>query len=231
MIRNQQTAAALRDALTNLEKKRINLEGAPDEELIDRANEYQAARESALPAFSAAQTEYDREDEAAPPVERAAERETHEAPATEASPGVPLVQPPGVLVTAPTVDRYGVMAHYRSKEDPTAELVEATPYAFAEGTAVQVVDGDVAIEQPSRVIRAEGQLAVVTNDVFNQTYELAEPKPAAGTPPTDAERDASEAAAEKEASTGDGATTPPAGTQAEAPVDEQPEGGSTPPVS
>lgn len=217
MIHEQDTARGLQQALTNLEHKRKNLADAPDEELLDRANEYEQARRDATPAFAAASAEFDAGEVATgsqpasspgaevPPT-APAEAEQAATP-TEASPGVPLIKPPGVPISAATLEQYGPLRKYRSKVDPAIEI-EATPYAFAEGTAIEtgMAEGTVATAQPSRIIRNGEELGIQANDVFNQHYDFVE---------DDAEKPQSEVPSE--------AQNPPV-EQAEAAAPETPAG-------
>lgn len=174
MITNLQTAAELAEALSQLESTREALQNGEGPSLVDLANAYQAARAQALPVFSKAQNEYDDEGSPAPtPAPPGGEGQA--PPPAEASPGVALVQPPGVVVAAETIERFGPLARYRSKIDP-AQTVEATAFAFDNGTAV-ATGGDpaqVGVAQPSRIIRDGERLGVVTNDVFLGSYEALE---------------------------------------------------------
>lgn len=183
MIKSKDNAAALRGVLQNLEDKRTNLENAPDEELIDRANEYEEARREATPVFGACQDEFAATEA---PESPASAGDAAEAPAPEASPGVPLVQPPGVLVTAENIGSFGPSVEYQSKEDESVK-VQATPYAFDTGTAVLTEDGEVATSQPMRVIIKGDVLGLVANDVFNQAYDAVPQDAPAGEPPADAQ--------------------------------------------
>lgn len=175
-------ARGLKDALTNLDKAHTALESAGDEQLADAATAYQQARRDAGPAFDAAQQAFEadlRSAGQADPVPAGstppAEGEEPSVP-EEASPGVPLLAAPGEVVSSANLGRYGALATFAPKENESeVKGVRATPYAFPEGTAVSTPQGTLAVTQPSRVIAAEGgQLAVVPNDVFNQTYEQAE---------------------------------------------------------
>lgn len=180
MINDASKAKALAEALRRLETARTNLENAPEEELVDRANEYEGARREATPVFAACQEEFGTDGEAPPPAAEGdtAPEEQEDHVEREASPGVPLVQPPGVVVSAGNLSQWGPLVTYQVKEgdpeNPEAPkaTVRATPYAFSEGTAVETAEGRVATNQPSRLILGEGgALAVVANDVFNQAYE------------------------------------------------------------
>jgi len=178
-----QIARNLATALATLEKARHELVAAPDETVIECAAVYERARADAGPAFQAAQRAYEEELAAAgesppatDPVPGEGPGPDAPAPEMEASPGVALIQPPGVVVDSENLDGFGALTHYRSKSDGEQPTVEATPYAFAEGTAIQTPNGNVATVQPTRVIRgSEGELGVVPNDVFNETYEKADP--------------------------------------------------------
>lgn len=172
-------ARGLKDALVNLEGKRTALESATDEQLAEAASAYQQARRDAGPAFDAAQRAFEsdlRSEGQADPVPQGSAPDTAEEPEgpTEASPGVPLVSPPGEVVSTANLGRYGALAAFAPKEtESEVEAVQATPYAFAEGTAISTPEGMLATTQPSRVVVSNGQLGVVPNDVFNQTYEPA----------------------------------------------------------
>lgn len=173
MIKDPKTAAELRDVLVGLENSRKNLETAPEEELVDRANEYEERRREALPAFAKSQQEFDADgevDTAEPGTEQPAQAEDREA-----SPGVPLISAPDVAVGLANLSNWGPLVRYQAKEDPqegeSRAVVRATPYAFDAGTAVDTEDGRVATSQPSRLIVKGNAVAVVANDVFNQAYE------------------------------------------------------------
>ncbi len=174
-------ARGLKDALVNLEDARTALENADDGQLAHLAAAYQHARRDAGPAFDAAQQAFEadlRSEGQADPVPAgstpASEAEESSAP-TEASPGVPLLAAPGEVVSSANLGRYGALSSFAPKEtESEVKAVQATPYAFPEGTAVSTPQGTLAVTQPSRVISSDGQLAVVPNDVFNQTYEHAE---------------------------------------------------------
>lgn len=212
----QQVARDLATSLTRLEQTRVELEGASDEEVVAKSIAYQAARKDAMPAFEAAQRAYEAEgaaDDARPPT--TSQPEPAADIPTEASPGVNLVQPPGVVVDAASLDRFGPLVEYRSKEDPTGATFQATPYAFGAGTAIATGtdQGTVATAQASRVL-VEGEiLGVVANDVFNQTFE-----PAEGTAPTKTTpEEAPEPVGETEPEPGPPAAEEPVPPEAEAP--------------
>lgn len=173
VIKDKATAAALRDVLRGLEMARTNLENSPEEELVDRANEYEDRRREAIPVFAKSQEEYDADGE--PVSAEPDEREPAEEPEREASPGVPLVQGPDVTVSLANLANWGPLSRYQAKEDPgegqSRAVVRATPYAFDTGTAVQTEDGVKATSQPSRLVVKGNAVAVVANDVFNQAYE------------------------------------------------------------
>lgn len=207
-----QTATDLAATLRRLDEAEKALLAAPDGEVAAAAMEYMTARAEAAPRFQAAQAGYEAELAAAgesppgtPPDPAAGLGPDAPAPAAEASPGVALVQPPGVAVSAENLKTFGVLAFYRpTPEDPDKPLIEATTYAFAAGTAIDTGgDTPVGTTQPSRVVLGEeGELGVVTNDVFVSTYEKADPAPS---DPVPAEEPASEtpAAPEEPASAAD----------------------------
>lgn len=95
-------------------------------------------------------------------------------PPSEASPGVPLVQPPGTVVTYDMLEAFGEVANYLPIGEGI-EPLEATTYAFAPGTAIETGtdSGQLATSQASRIVRNGTELGIVPNDVFNQSYEPA----------------------------------------------------------
>ncbi len=199
----QQTAQDLATALRELKVAHDNLIDSPPEEIVARADDYQAAREAAHPVFGAAQNEYDLQKAGAstpgsPPSAPAAGADTPEIPiegsgdaaqppppptvdpTTEAAPGVPLVQPPGFVISAANIGQFGPIAVYKSGD----VIVKATTFALATGCAINtgVPDAvDVATGAPSRVILNEdGTLTVWTQDEFAANYVPTDTPPAQG---------------------------------------------------
>lgn len=159
-----ETGSRLAEALVEAERTRENLINCPPEEKGVRGDEYVDAQNGRNEALQDARTE--RAGIEAPPTPDAPG--DNKASAVTAS-GDPLLAPPGVVVDHANLERYGALVQFRSKENPEL-VVEATPYAFDAGTAIATAEGEVATEQPTRVIRTE-TLGLVTEDVFHQAYE------------------------------------------------------------
>lgn len=191
----QEVAENLSNALEALEGAKDALIAAPKDEKVPAFKEYMAARAASSPAFAEAQNAVDLEaagvsTPGTPPAETEAPAETpvetpEEQPAAggprepEAAPGVPLVPAPGSPVTAGNIHAYGPVVAYQTKGDDAGPTVNATPYAFDGGTVVVTSEGEVALEQPSRLIVSDDDLGIVTQDVFADTYEDAVPREAA----------------------------------------------------
>lgn len=170
----QQTAIDLRDSLTSMEVARKELEAAPDAGVVAAAEDYQRAREAASPAFVAAQREWDLANAAGPAAAPDAPTEPRDR---EAAPGVPLVTPPGYVVTPASLADFGALAWYIpvGGDAEAAVPVQATPYAFDAGTAVQTPNGEVATAQPSRIVVIGDELGVVPQDQFSVVYANCPP--------------------------------------------------------
>lgn len=161
------TGARLAAALEEAERTRENLINCPAEEKGARGDEYVDAQDARNDALHNARQE--RAGAEPPPLEPSQPPGEEPAAPKKTASGDPLLAPPGVVVDASGLERFGALAKFRSKENPE-HVVEATPYAFDAGTAIATPDGEVATEQPTRVIRTE-TLGLVTEDVFHQTYE------------------------------------------------------------
>lgn len=220
-------AQALAMAVNGLEVAARNLVNAPPEDQDERALDYLRAVEARNNAHDAARREVDLENAGAttPGTEPGEAEPTTQPVPREASPGVPLIQNPGVVVDRSGLERYGPLGHYDAKAPEASVDVLATPFAFAEGTAIATGTdaGTVAVAQPSRiVVGADGSLGVVPEDQFNETYERVEPDAEAPKPAAPAGTDpAAEAAAKEEVA---GSSAAPGDVTEEPPVDATPGG-------
>lgn len=170
----EQTAQNLANTLSALENARENLENADSGSKAAAADMYMKERAASSPIFAQAQSEYDL-DQAGASTPGA---EPEEQLPTEAAPGVPLLAPPGIVVHAENIERYGQLQPFWSKSDPTAPPIMATPYAFAPGTAVKTEEGEVATAQNSRIIRSKVEtevLAVISQDEFDAAFTAVDP--------------------------------------------------------
>lgn len=180
-----QVAADLANALRSIEAARqalLDADTAQQERLVELASSYERTRREAGHAFRAAADAFDADNPSeAVPGPPPGELSASAPPAypEEASPGVPLVPPPGVVVNAENIATFGSHSAYRPKpEDPDQPLIQVTNFAFAAGTAVEAVKGNpiVGLTQASRIVVGEGGvLGIITNDTFLMSYEKAEP--------------------------------------------------------
>jgi hypothetical protein len=230
-----QTAISLRDSLTHMEEANQALRAAPDDEVVAAAEAYQRSRGLAGPAFAAAQREYELAQASEPgateaSVDAVAGTAAEGPIRREAAPGVPLIGSPTSVVNAANLADFGALFWYiptgGEASADAAPPVQATPYAFDAGTAVETSAGEVATAQPSRIVVGADGLGVVPQDVFGQAYANCPPDlipdPTAQPAQTPAETPVGGAQ--------DAPAPAAAETPAEAPVDPQtPAEGSTPP--
>lgn len=158
-------------ALDRLEDAAHNLRDAPPTERDERAVDYLAAVKERNEAYALSR-EVNKAEEV-PGTDASAVEEVSQPVPREASPGVPLLQPPAREVTVSNIIEFGVLGTYTPKDG--GESIQATPFAFAEGTAIVTgtEQGTVATAQNSRIVvdREHGALGVVANDVFVSSYD------------------------------------------------------------